>query len=336
VLLWCFLRLPDLLDEERDEIKQRLQDWRASRRAFHHYRRALDHAKKGELQRAMEELSETVQLNPASADAFRERGSLALRCSDPQRALADFSQALELQPGMAPAFLGRGQALLKLGRFEQAIGDFTEALRLAPWDSQAFFRRGLAHAARKQHEQAVDDFTEAIRLSPEVADAYMHRAIACTQLGRLDQAIRDYSEQIQLAPNSSLAYNFRARLYYRQRQFAAALADHQKADELDPANPNTLCQLAWIWAACPDRTQRNGPKAIEVATRACELTEWKKAQCLDTLAAALAEAGQFAQAADRAQEAVNLASDADKPNYTAHLEAFRQGHPWRDLEVQKK
>ena len=46
-------------------------------------------------------------------------------------------------------------------------------------------------------------------------------------------------------------------------------------------------------ATCPDAKYRDGKKAIESATKACELTEWKDADHLDTLAAAYAEAGDF-------------------------------------------
>jgi serine/threonine-protein kinase len=328
-LLWCALRLPDLLEEERSDIRQRLQKWRDARKAIRHYRQALIHAGKGDHERALKELTVTVELDPTSADAFCQRAELALRCSDPATAVADFSQALRLQPGMSAALAGRGQAHLKLGRFDQAISDFTEALRLAPWEWQAFYRRGLAHAARKEHALAIADFTEAIRLAPESPEPYMHRALACTHLGQYDQAIRDYTEQVQLNPQSPLAYNFRARLFYRQGNFAEALVDHRKAAELDPANPNTHFQLAWIWATCSDPKCRNGTRAVEAATKACELTEWKKAHCLDALAAALAETGRFDEAVQRQQQAVALASEAERPIIMARMKAYQQRRPWR-------
>jgi tetratricopeptide (TPR) repeat protein len=329
-LLWCGLRLPDLLEEERADIKQRLQKWRDGRRANRHYRQALVHVGKGDHERAFKELSVSVELDPTSADAFCQRAELALRRSDPATAVSDFSQALRLRPGMSSALTGRGQAHLKLGRFDQAISDFTEALRLAPWEWQTFYRRGLAHAARKEHAQAVADFTEAIRLAPETPEPYLQRALACTHLGQFDQAILDYSEQVELNPQSPLAYNFRARLYHRQGNLAAALVDHQKAAELDPANPNTHCQLAWIWATCSDPKCRNGARAVAAATKACELTEWKKPHCLDALAAALAETGRFDEAVERQQQALAQTTDADRAALTARLETYQQRRAWHE------
>jgi tetratricopeptide (TPR) repeat protein len=329
-LLWCSLRLPDLEDEERDDLRRRLRAWQDGRSAERHYRQALVHAAKGEVERAIEELTETVRLNPRSADAFRERAALALRRSKAKEAVADFTQAIELQPTMAAAYLGRGQALLKLSKIEQAVADFSEAARLTPWDWQPWYRRGLAHAARRQHEQAVADFSEAIRMAPDLPATYLQRALIYTQLGQYDRAIADYSEQIRLSPESPAAYNFRARLYGRLGNHAAAITDHRRASELDPGNANTHHDLAWIWATSPDAALRDGQRAVDAARKACELTDWKQAHCLDALAAAHAESGRFDEAVQWAEKAVELARDAEKAACASRLESYRAGQPWRE------
>lgn len=50
---------------------------------------------------------------------------------------------------------------------------------------------------------------------------------------------------------------------------------------------------AWTLATCPDPRVRDGDAAVRSATRACELTKWKVARAVETLAAAYAEAGDF-------------------------------------------
>jgi tetratricopeptide (TPR) repeat protein len=329
-LLWCSLLLPDLADEERAELRRQARRWEDAREAERHYRQGVAHAGRGEADRAVAELTEAVRLDPANADALRERAGLRLRRGDARGAVDDFSEALRLQPGVAAAHLGRGQAHLRLGRVEQALNDFSEAVFVAPWDWQPYYRRGLARVARKEHEQAVADFTEAIRLAPEVPDAYLQRALAYTHLGQYDRAIDDYTQQIRLNPGSPAAYNFRGRLHARQGNHAAAVADHLRASELDPGNANTHSRLAWLWATCPDAAVRDGARAVESARKACELTEGKRADCLDALAAAHAEKGEFEEAVKWAERAVELAREAEKAAYGARLEAYRQGQAWRD------
>jgi tetratricopeptide (TPR) repeat protein len=329
-LMWCSLRLPNLEDKEKEAIRERLQRWQDAREAGRCQRQAQALAARGEYDKAIEALNESVRLNPGSADALRERAALYLRRSDPRRAVADFTQAIRLEPSAAGAHLGRGQAHLRLGKLEDAIGDFTEAARLAPWDWQPWYRRGLARVARKEHEQAVADFSEALRLAPETPDPLLQRALAYTQLGHLDRAVADYTEQIRLNPRSAVTYNFRARLYLRQGNHASAVADHLRASELDPGNAYTHSDLAWIWATCPDAAVRDGKRAVESARKACELSDWKKPECLDALAAAHAESGRFDEAVQWAERAVELARASEKALYQRRLESYRQGQPWRE------
>jgi tetratricopeptide (TPR) repeat protein len=65
--------------------------------------------------------------------------------------------------------------------------------------------------------------------------------------------------------------------------------------------------LAWWQATYPSAEIRNGAKAIENAKKACEMmTGWNKANSFDTLAAAYAEAGNFAAAVTEQEKAIEL------------------------------
>src|SRR5262249_21960133 len=105
-LLWCSLRLPNLTEDERTALRQRLRHWQDDRAAQHHFRQAMAHADKGEVDKAIEELTQTVRLDPKKADAFQERALLSVRKGKAQDAVADFTQALQLQPESAAGYMG--------------------------------------------------------------------------------------------------------------------------------------------------------------------------------------------------------------------------------------
>ena len=67
--------------------------------------------------------------------------------------------------------------------------------------------------------------------------------------------------------------------------------------------------LAWILATNPDGKLRNGAEAVDWAKRVCEQDGYKQPQFLDTLAAAQAEAGQFADAVKTCEKLIPLAAD---------------------------
>ncbi len=103
---------------------------------------------------------------------------------------------------------------------------------------------------------------------------------------------------------------------------------------LDEKNPNALDGLAWLQATCPVAEVRKGAKTIEYATKACELTNWKIAGYVNTLAAAYAEAGDFDSAVKWQKEAINLLTKEEpagrRAEFEARLKLYQSGKPYRD------
>jgi tetratricopeptide (TPR) repeat protein len=83
---------------------------------------------------------------------------------------------------------------------------------------------------------------------------------------------------------------------YAAGHYHQAVVDYSEASRLAPHNPAVLNNLAWLLATCPDASVRDGKRALDVATRACEMTHWNDAPAIDTLAAAYAETGDYANA----------------------------------------
>ena len=72
-------------------------------------------------------------------------------------------------------------------------------------------------------------------------------------------------------------------------------------------------------------------KSFELATLACTLDKWKDADEIDTLAAAYAETGNFAEAEHYQQKAMALLSEDEalRPRFRARLEQYRSKQPVR-------
>jgi len=86
-----------------------------------------------------------------------------------------------------------------------------------------------------------------------------------------------------------------------------AIGHYRKALDLDSNNPVVLNNLAWILATAGNPALRNGQEAVQLSTRAVELTENRLPIFIGTLAAAYAEAGQFPKAVEMANAARRLA-----------------------------
>jgi tetratricopeptide (TPR) repeat protein len=132
------------------------------------------------------------------------------------------------------------------------------------------------------YDGAIADCDEAIRLNPCFADVYYQCGLAYTHKGDLDRAFREFTDAIRLKPNDAEAFHSRGNA-------RAAKGELKKAVALDPSATDLLNDLSWLLATCPDANHRDGQRAVELATKACQLTEWKSWPLIDTLAAAYAE-----------------------------------------------
>jgi serine/threonine-protein kinase len=100
-------------------------------------------------------------------------------------------------------------------------------------------------------------------------------------------------------------------------------------------DPENLNGLAWLLATSQTANLRDGAKAIEYATKACELTQWKNAQYIDTLAAAYAEAGDFDSAIKWQKEAINLLTKEEPAGWRTEFEdrlmLYQSHKPYREV-----
>ena len=115
-----------------------------------------------------------------------------------------------------------------------------------------------------------------------------------------------------------------------------AIAQFEKALELDPDSYVPLFRIAWILATHPDQARRRPNEAVRLAETAAELTAHRNVEVLNTLAAAYASAGQFERAVAVGQSAID-AFDANAgvglDNLNLHLRAYRNRQALSDQSL---
>lgn len=142
-----------------------------------------------------------------------------------------------------------------------------------------------------------------------------------------------FSSALDMHPdpkNATLAYAGRAYSNMLMGNYRAAAADYEKLKVLLPRNPQVLNSAAWLYATCLDAGVRNGKRAVQDATAACQFTAWKHSYTLDTLAAAYAEAGEFDRAVEFQARAINAAPFAERAAMQGRLELYKNRMPYRD------
>jgi tetratricopeptide (TPR) repeat protein len=179
---------------------------------------------------------------------------------------------------------------------DEAIADYDKVIRLDPKYAAAYNNRGIVYQDKREYDKAINSYDEAIRIDPKYAAAYINRGNAHQDKEDYDKAINSYDEAIRIDPKLAEAYRIRGTAYQNKREYDRAIADYDKAIRLDPKLADAYNNFAWVLGTCPQSGFRDGKKAVEYATKACELSDWKDPSSIDTLAAAYAEVGDFEQA----------------------------------------
>jgi Flp pilus assembly protein TadD len=266
---------------------------------------------------ALAALAALVPLTQAQCRSWRTTESL-------------WSHALEHGGESGQAHNGVGMVLLRQGKLAEAEAHFLEAVRLDPGSPQVHTNLGLILDRRGDPTAAAAHYAEAIRLDPHAAQPHIDLGLNLERRGVLTEAAAHYDEAIRLDPDSYEAHIDLGSLLDRRGDHAGAAAHYAEAIRLDPDRGAAYNNLAMLLAACPDPRFRDGPRAVTYATRACELTKWVEPGCLDTLAAAQAEAGDFAAAIARQERAIGLLTDARQADdYRSRLALYRAGRPFR-------
>lgn len=260
---------------------------------------------------AEKQFDDILAKQPQSVAALVGRGSCLLYRLAFEKALADFEAAAKLAPASVAARIGIGTAHAELRQWTEAAAAYGEALKLDARAADAYIGRGGVHLAQDQIEHALADYDRALEVQPHSAAAFVGRGAVRLQRHDPAMATADYNEALRLDPESVPALEGRGYAYFKRKDFGRARSDFSEAVRCEPENAEALNRLAWLLAVCPEANMRDGKKAVELARRACSLTKNESPYFLDTLAAGLAETGDFPEAVEMQKRAIAVGGKMD-------------------------
>jgi serine/threonine-protein kinase len=275
-----------------------------------------------------------VALRPQSAFAARQLGVLFLGAGLTDASVAKYRDAIRLDPFHVGAHISLGFILLSKRDLPGAEAEYREAIRLAPHFAFAHSYLGMVLREKRDLPGAEAEYREAIRLEPRFTHTHLLLGIVLQDQGDLPGAEAEYREAIRLNRNFLAAHLNLGIVLQIKGDLAAVETEYCETVRLFPKSGSPHGNLAWFLATGPERV-RDGKRAVELATRACELTEWKNAVFLDTLAAAYAEVGEFEKAIEVLKKALGL-PNAEKqfgPEFRERLALYEKKKPYRDPKL---
>ena len=230
---------------------------------------------KREFDRAIEDFTQSIRLNPKDAIAHFNRGNTWHEKRDYERAIADYSEAIRLNPKYHVAFNNRGVAWDEKNDFSRAIDDYNIAIRLDPRNPTYLTNRCRAHGIDGRNLfQGLLDCNELLQLRPDNIGTLEQRALVLLRLNRLDEAIVDYDAVLRSNSQNANALYGRGLAKFRKGDINGGKADIAAATALRP-NVGTFFaglgltppKIAAI--AMADRTLCAGDGPLDDRIKAC-------------------------------------------------------------------
>lgn len=223
------------------------------------------------------------------------------------RANEHYVKALQIDPNYPEAHSGLGRTLTADKRLDEAIWHYRQAIRLEPDLVYAHCGLGIALHLQGKLDEAISHYREALRIDRDHVEANSSLACALAEKGELNEAINFYRRALKLRPDYAEVHYRLARTLVMAGQFDQALEQFRRASQLKPRWPDPLNGIARVLLIHPDAKVRNTGEALRLAEHAAELSEYRDAYVLETLAAAYAAAGRYYRAVTTAQAAIDLA-----------------------------
>jgi tetratricopeptide (TPR) repeat protein len=280
---------------------------------------------------ALKHLDKAIEADAENSLSFTLRARVHLLKEDAKAALEDLTKALDLDAADPTALLMRARYYFAEDDLEKSKADVDTLLDARPGLPQAVLLRSMIYAQQEKYDNAITDIRSLLRLDPKNVGWRLQLAGYFVGSERPRHAIEVYDELIAEEPDNWMALRGRGDALLSIAKQAEAIKDYELVLKLDPENSGTLNNLAWVLATSPHEKLRDGKRAIELATKACELTEYKAAHILSTLASGYAESGDFETAKKWSTKAVEIGEDEEiKDQLKKELESYEQQKPWRE------
>jgi arylsulfatase A-like enzyme/Flp pilus assembly protein TadD len=151
-----------------------------------------------------------------------------------EEAVPLLERVLKEQPDMPVANMQYGMAEARLKNYDKALEPLQKAVKLLPDNGMGRYELGLALFETGDWKGAAPQFEAAVARAPRWADAHFSLAAVYARIDRVPEAMTELDATLGLTPDHYRANLLRGRILSLQGNPAAALANLQKAAQVQP------------------------------------------------------------------------------------------------------
>ncbi|MCJ7565385.1 MAG: sulfatase-like hydrolase/transferase [Candidatus Aminicenantes bacterium] len=207
-------------------------------------------------------LEDVIQARKDFATAYDHLFRVYRSQGQTEKALRVLERGVGANPGKYGFVSGYGIALVKEGRFKQGAEVLERALGLFDQDAEAWNSLGVAYWKQGNLEKALKYFEKALALDPNdaiyndnIGGLYVVMSLKAKNPDELQRALEYFKTSIARDPTLASAYNGLAGAYSLMGKKAEAIANWEKAVELDSKYDYPVYNLALAYLDRGDKTR---------------------------------------------------------------------------------
>ena len=147
----------------------------------------------------------TGKTSPSDPKTHNNLGDVYSRQGDLNRAAEEFSKAIELNPNYADAYHNLGNVYQRAGSPSAALQLYSKAYEINPKLWQSFQQIAIIYFQNQEFETAITYMNQAIEVSPQNPTLYINLGLMYNQLGDRDSARASYTQALEIDPGNEIA-----------------------------------------------------------------------------------------------------------------------------------
>ena len=263
----CFLRYGNqeygkalsAVDNALKKLPKKDKEWRSLSFAS----RAEVYTAMGDTVKAMKDLSEAIQINPAKARFYNTRAQLNYELKNYALADADYQKMIDIDRGDIMGYMGMGRNANAQERWNDAVTQFDHVIKLAPEYSSGYSFRADAYIGQGKWAEATDDLVKALDIDGDNKAFYLMQRLPQEAAGMLKSKLR--IQTTKQPANRYWPYCL-AVIADANNDYDEAISFYEKANNLD-ANSLFLENISRCYVNLQDYTE-----ALNYADRALAMS----------------------------------------------------------------
>ena len=161
-----------------------------------------------------------------------------------EEAVPLLERVLKEQPEIPVANMQYGMAEARLKNYDKALGPLEKAVKLMPDSGMGHYELGLALFETGDWKAAAPQFEASVERAPRWADAHFSLAAVYARIDRVPESLAELDATLSLTPEHYRANLLRGRILSLQGNAAGAIANLEKATQVQPESREAHLFLA--------------------------------------------------------------------------------------------